>query len=88
MKSLSSSSESSISSPSANGSMPFDRSCSSPFDSAFCFECKASRAANCLLARDGGMFSGGGGGGGCNGGVMSLSDVVVVVVGDVIYREN
>lgn len=87
MKSLSSSSESSRSSPSANGLMPLDRSLSSPFASAFCLECNASRAASCLLARDGGMFSGGGGGGGCRGGVMSLS-VAVVVVGEVMYREN
>ena len=55
----------------------------SPFwvpTSEFCFECRASRAASCRRAREGGMFKGGGGGGGTDGGSMS-ADVAVVVEG-------
>ena len=48
--------------------------------SAFCFECRASLAANCRRAREGGMLRGGGGGGGADGGSRS-EEVAVVVEG-------
>ncbi|KAE9365725.1 hypothetical protein N431DRAFT_516423, partial [Stipitochalara longipes BDJ] len=87
-RSFSSSLSESSSSSVAKG-LRFFRCCSplSPFSPLvavesdwFCFECSASRAANCLRAREGGMFKGGGGGGGAEGGSRSEVELVATVV--------